>query len=229
MKKAIFITSSGTDMGKTYISALLVKAIRKQGINCGYFKPALSGANYSKKGKLIPGDAAYCCQTTGIKEKPEDLVSYMFEPAVSPHLAAKQEGIKINPDKILGDFNRISQAYEYIIVEGCGGLTCPLIDFNQRSPYLVADLVSEMGLNAMTIIPSGLGGIHAALSSEAFAKEKDINNIGFICNRWKETDLLHQDNIQMIEKIIKKPVYLKVPNNCIELCLSDDFMKLLFL
>ena len=44
MTKAIFITATGTDVGKTYISGLIVKKLRALGYNCGYFKPALSGA-----------------------------------------------------------------------------------------------------------------------------------------------------------------------------------------
>ena len=44
MKQGIFVTATGTDVGKTYVSGLLVKALRARGINAGYFKPALSGA-----------------------------------------------------------------------------------------------------------------------------------------------------------------------------------------
>ena len=46
MTKGIFITATGTDVGKTYVSALIVKKLRELGINCGYYKPALSGAEF---------------------------------------------------------------------------------------------------------------------------------------------------------------------------------------
>ena len=65
MTKAIFVTATGTDVGKTYISALIVKKIRELGYNCGYFKPALSGA-IEKDGKLIPGDCDFVLKTAGI-------------------------------------------------------------------------------------------------------------------------------------------------------------------
>ena len=92
MTKCIFITATGTDVGKTYISALLVKKLRELGYNCGYFKPALSGAEV-RNGKLIPGDCNYVLKTAGIDANPMDYVSYVFKLAVSPHLASEIEKI----------------------------------------------------------------------------------------------------------------------------------------
>ena len=71
MTKAIFITATGTDVGKTYISALIVKKLRELGYNCGYFKPALSGAEIIN-GELIPGDCKFVIDTAGIDAKPID-------------------------------------------------------------------------------------------------------------------------------------------------------------
>ena len=69
MAKGIFVTATGTDVGKTYISALIVKKLRKIGINCGYFKPALSGAEIIE-GEIIPGDCKYVLKQAGITSNP---------------------------------------------------------------------------------------------------------------------------------------------------------------
>ena len=58
MSKNLFITATGTDIGKTYISALIVKKMREAGFNCGYFKPVLSGVEV-KDNKLISSDCNY--------------------------------------------------------------------------------------------------------------------------------------------------------------------------
>ena len=71
MTKGIFITATGTDIGKTYVSALIVKSMRKAGLNCGYYKPALSGAQTSKDGTLIPGDCAYVFKNAGLTFRPK--------------------------------------------------------------------------------------------------------------------------------------------------------------
>ena len=97
MTKGIFITATGTDVGKTYVSALIVKTLRKQGINCGYYKPALSGDVY-------PNDCEYVLKTAGIEKDANDYVSYKFKPALSPHLASQIENNPIKLEKIKTDF-----------------------------------------------------------------------------------------------------------------------------
>ena len=74
--KSIFITATGTDVGKTYISGLLVKKMREVGLNCGYYKPALSGAIRQSDGTLLPGDCDYVVKTAGLDVLPLDCVTY---------------------------------------------------------------------------------------------------------------------------------------------------------
>ena len=69
MTKGLFISATGTDVGKTYVTALLVKALRQAGYEAGYYKAALSGAVPDGQ-SLVPGDAQYVCQTAGIPEEP---------------------------------------------------------------------------------------------------------------------------------------------------------------
>ena len=95
-EKGIFITATGTDVGKTYISALLVKLLRENGVNCGYFKPALSGISPD-----IVSDVQYLSEVSGGNFTLEDNVSYSFKEAVSPHLASFRAGEKISLDKII--------------------------------------------------------------------------------------------------------------------------------
>ena len=88
MSKNIFITATGTDIGKTYISALIVKKMRESGLNCGYFKPVLSGVR-ELSGHLVDSDANYVVQIADIPAMADECVSYWWKEAVSPHLAVK--------------------------------------------------------------------------------------------------------------------------------------------
>ena len=99
MSKGIFITATGTDIGKTYVTGLIVNA----GLNAGYYKAALSGAEI-RNDEMIPGDAEFVAKTAGIPAKPADLVSYIYKEAVSPHLAALREGNPVEMDKIKADY-----------------------------------------------------------------------------------------------------------------------------
>ena len=84
MTGGVFVVSTGTDVGKTYVAALLVRYYREKGVNAGYFKAALSGAERLPDGSLLPGDAETVCRIGGLSDPPEALVPYVFEEAVSP-------------------------------------------------------------------------------------------------------------------------------------------------
>ena len=92
MSKGLFITGTGTDVGKTYVSGLILKKLRENGLSCGYFKAAMSGNVRGENGALILGDAAFVKQISGISQALEDTCPYVYERAVSPHLAARLEG-----------------------------------------------------------------------------------------------------------------------------------------
>ena len=75
MSKKIFITGTGTDVGKTYISALIVKKMRDSGFNCGYYKPVISGVT-EMCGHLMDSDVNYVIQAANISAEPESCTSY---------------------------------------------------------------------------------------------------------------------------------------------------------
>ena len=99
MSKGIFITATGTDIGKTFVTGLIVKLLRENNINASYYKAALSGAEIID-GQLIPGDAKYVCDISKLDEDPKSLVSYIYKTAVSPHLASQIENNPIELTKI---------------------------------------------------------------------------------------------------------------------------------
>lgn len=197
MTKGIFITATGTDVGKTFISALLVKKMRDTGLNCGYFKPALSGAEIIN-GKLIPGDCAYVLKTAKINADPLDFVSYVFEPAVSPHLAAETENKEICLDKIKNDFERIKKSFDYIVVEGAGGIVCP---FNMKKNLLLSDIIKPLGLDTVIVANALLGSINSTVLTVEYAKQHNINIKGIVLNMYDENDIMQRDNKKCIEKL----------------------------
>lgn len=138
MNKGVFITGASTDVGKTYVSSLIVKNLRENNVNCGYFKGALSGA-YLEDNELIPGDAKEVCIRSNLNCNPKDLVSYIFKELVSPHLAAKINNEYIESNKIKADFDKISKNCDFMVVEGCGGIICPLRFDNKK---MIEDLTN---------------------------------------------------------------------------------------
>ena len=198
MSRAVFITATGTDVGKTYVTALIVKRLREAGINAGYYKAALSGAE-ERDGKLVPGDADFVARTSGMTEPPESLVSYIYKNPLSPHLAAQIEGNPPELDAIKRDFARALKKYDYLCVEGCGGIVCP-IRWDERK-IMLEDIIKACGLAVVIVAPSGLGSINSAVLTVEHARAAGIKVRGIIMNRYDETQLMHRDNKYMIEQL----------------------------
>lgn len=210
MAKGIFITATGTDAGKTYVSALIVKSMRERGFNCGYYKPALSGAEITNDGKIIPGDADYVLKTAGIEEPPENYVSYIFKPAVSPHLASEMENNPIKLEKIKSDFERIKKEFDYLLVEGAGGIVCP---FNIEEGILLPDVIKALNLDTLLVADAGLGTINSTVLTAEYAKYHGINIKGIILNKFDENSLMQRDNKAQIEKLTGIKVVAEVKEN----------------
>ena len=198
MTKAVFITATGTDVGKTYISALIVKKMRELGYNCGYFKPALSGAEIID-GKIIPGDCNYVLKQAGIDAPPENYVSYVFKTAVSPHLASEIENNPIKIEKIKSDFARIKKEFDYIVVEGAGGIVCP---FNLgKEKLMLPDVIKTLGLDIVIVASASLGTINSTVLTTEYAINNGIKVRGIILNNYDENDLMQKDNKIQVEAL----------------------------
>lgn len=82
MSRALFITGTGTDIGKTYVTGLIVKKLAEHKKNPGYYKAAMSGNARRPDGSLIPGDALFVQQCSGISQPLEDIVKELNLPSV---------------------------------------------------------------------------------------------------------------------------------------------------
>ena len=92
MSKSLFVTGTGTDIGKTYITGLILKKLNAITNSAAYYKAAMSGNERDASGELIPGDAVYVKNISGIDQPLEDMCPYVYENAYSPHLASRIEG-----------------------------------------------------------------------------------------------------------------------------------------
>ncbi len=226
MTKGIFVTATGTDIGKTFISGLLVKKMRDFGLNCGYFKPALSGAERASDGSLVPGDARFVLETAGIKRNPTEVVSYIYEEAVSPHLAAERTGNLIYLDKIKQDFNRIKQEYEYLLVEGCGGIVCP-INLSDKK-LLLEDIIKGLNLDVIIVADGGLGTINSTVLTVEYAAHHGINVRGIILNNFDENNFMHQDNLIQTENLTGIKVIGTAEKHAKDLKIEKDTLLSIF-
>ena len=227
MGKALFITGTGTDIGKTYVTGLIVKKLREAGLDGGYYKAALSGAIPDEAGHLLPGDALYVNDTAGLGEKMENLVTYVYREAVSPHLAAKINHLPIDFDRVKADFARAKDRYGYLTMEGSGGIICPL-RWDEQQHVVLDDLVKELGLGVLIIADAGLGTINSAVLTIEHLRARDIPIRGLIFNKYVPGDLMQDDNAAMIEALTGVKVVAYVKEGDTDLAIDVDFLKDLY-
>ncbi|MFC4780307.1 dethiobiotin synthase [Eubacterium multiforme] len=199
MRSGVFITGTDTEVGKTFISSLLVKGLRDYGVDAGYFKSVLSGGFY-ENGKLVPKDAKEVCEISGLKEDYENMVSYVLKNPYSPHLAAHVEDVDINIEKIINDYRNMMDKYEFLIVEGSGGVFCP-IKIEGDEILFSDDVIKNLGLSTILVTRAGIGTLnHTALTVEHL-RDIGVDIRGIIINGYNENDIMHRSNKEVIEKL----------------------------
>lgn len=220
MDKGIFITGTGTDVGKTYVTALIVKKLNEEGIKTGYYKAAISGAN-----SIENSDAGYVKKISKINQKEDTLLSYIYITPVSPHLASKIEGKPVNMTKILKDFNRVKNKYDFIVVEGSGGIVCPIRYDNIENIFL-EDIIKKLELKSLIVADAGLGTINSVVLTVSYMKSKNITVSGIILNNYKG-GIMEEDNIYMIEKITGVKVISCVSKDDKDIYIDEKYLKLI--
>ena len=122
MAKKLFVTGTGTDVGKTYVTGLILKKLHQSGETAAYYKAAMSGNDRGPDGTLYPGDALRVKELSGIPQPVEEMCPYVYEQAVSPHLAARWEGRPVQAEVVYAGFARLCAAYSWVTMEGSGGI-----------------------------------------------------------------------------------------------------------
>lgn len=199
MIKGMFVVGTGTDIGKTYVTGLIVKALIQSGKKAAYYKAAMSGNERDEKGELIPGDALAVKKLSGTAQELSEMCPYIYEAAVSPHLAAKIEGKPIELSIVKDGFAKLSQSYEWIVAEGSGGIICPIRHDEQK--IMLPDVIKSFDLPCVLIADAGLGTINSVVLTCEYMKNHNIPLKGIIFNRYDESSLMVRDNLAMCEEL----------------------------
>ena len=223
MSKNLFITGTGTDVGKTYVTGLIVKKLREGGASSAYYKAAMSGNERRTDGTLIPGDALQVKTMSGVEQPLEEMCPYIYETAVSPHLAAKIEGNPIEMECVLKNFDRVCGTYDYVTVEGSAGIFCPL-RFDEQKVQL-EDFIKARSLACLMIADAGLGTINAVVLTAEYMKARKIPVKGIIFNHYEPGNPLHEDNRLMCEAMTGLNVVACVKDGDMDLDIPFELLE----
>lgn len=159
---SIVVTGTDTGVGKTVTSALILARYCRK-LKLGYWKPVATGAAEGRDTSFI---LEMCVGKAEVLEE-----VYLFDPPLSPHLAAARSGVEIDPERILEALVSHGTQGEdrSLVIEGIGGLLVPLTSRG----YLFADLLGDLHLPCLVVARSTLGTInHTLLTLEALRSRR---------------------------------------------------------
>lgn len=221
MSKGLFISATGTDVGKTYVTALIVKKLRRAGFNAGYYKAALSGADC-----IEDSDAGFVNKTAQIGQEEKSLLSYLYKNAVSPHLAAKLEGNPVEKNVVISDYKAVQEKYDYVTVEGSGGIVCP-IRYDDKARYFLEDIIKWLKLPVLLVADAGLGTINSVVLTHEYMQNHGLKLQGIILNNYTGS-IMQNDNIKMIEDMTGQKVLAKIAPNDTDIDIDIEILRSLY-
>jgi len=173
---AVFVTGTGTEVGKTVVAAVLAHALAEEGKRVAVFKPAVTGLE--EEGET---DHALLRRASGSDQSDAEIAPYRYGPPASPHLAAAIAGEEIDPGRLREAAQAAAASADTIVCEGVGGLLVPL------SPsYLVRDLAADLGYPLVVVASPGLGTINHTLLTLESARTAGLEVAAVVLNPWPE-------------------------------------------
>ncbi|WP_415846163.1 dethiobiotin synthase [Stutzerimonas zhaodongensis] len=206
MTVAFFITGTDTEVGKTTIAAALLHAARQAGLSTAAAKPVASGCERTTDG-LRNNDALALLGECSLSMRYEQVNPFAFEPAIAPHLAARETGIELSVAKLLQPVrDMLEMGADFSVVEGAGGWRVPL-----AGRETLSDLSIQLGLPVILVVGVRLGCInHALLSAEAIARD-GLHLAGWVANIVDPATSRLQENLETLTERLAAPCLGQVP------------------
>ena len=194
--RGVFVTGTGTEVGKTVVAAVLARAAASSGRRVAVFKPAVSGLEGYEASGAEP-DHELLRRAAGSTQRDEEIAPYRYGPPLSPHLAAELRGAEIEPARLLDGARAAAAAADVLICEGVGGFLVPL-----TRTYLVRDFARQLELPVVIAAPAGLGTINHTLLTLEAVRGAGLDVAAVVLTPWPpEPGALERSNRETIERL----------------------------
>ena len=207
MSRTLFITGTGTDIGKSALSLATVLWARSRGLTVAYLKPVQCGSRRSGPG--VYGDADWVSDMC--PDRIEAGAVYTFTDAVSPHLAAERAGAWVDVEWLAQQAELVARRCDLLVVEGAGGAAVPL----NREGLSLADVAAAQGWPCLIGAMPGLGTLHHTLTTAHFLRARGATVMGFAFIQstpdMGQGDPLARDNAATLEGLLQLPHIGTVP------------------
>jgi dethiobiotin synthetase len=207
MTRGIFITGTDTGVGKTVITAALLRLAGRQGLRAVGLKPVASGSDRGAQG-LRNIDAETLRAAASLKLPYETVNPFCFEPAIAPHLAARESGTPVRLEDLLAWYRRASAGADLALVEGAGGWRVPL-----HPDGFLSDLPEAFGLDVVLVVGLRLGCLnHARLTFESIVSAGRCRFAGWIGNEIDPACERREEIVATLAGLLGRPALGRVPH-----------------
>ncbi|WP_137937067.1 dethiobiotin synthase [Chitinivorax sp. B] len=206
MANGFFITGTDTEVGKTFVTALLLRELNRNGRAALGMKPVASGCHIGADG--LTNEDVEALLSAGHHQVPHRLLNpYAFEPPISPHIAALRAGVVVSFQELKTAYDTLTEQADTVLVEGAGGWLAPISDVVD-----MADLAAFLSLPVIMVVGMRLGCLnHAVLTARAI-QASGCQLLGWVANRVVPDMLEFDANLVTLERRISAPLLGLVPH-----------------
>ncbi len=205
MGKGIFITGTDTGVGKTAVTASLARSVQAQGLSVGVMKPIETGANQAN---TLRSDAHRLKNALQSTQSPDSVCQYAFPDPIAPLSAANRWKQTINLQSIQSAYLKLTENYEWVFIEGVGGVMVPITNDSQ-----VRDLIKMLQLPCIIVGHAILGSVNHLLLTLDALTNLEIQVLAIILNHSQPANnseihqLQTESTVQLIQKLSGVPVF----------------------
>lgn len=203
---AVFITATGTDIGKTFVTAGLLRYLREKGEAASAIKPVLSGYE-SPAGS----DPARLLEAMGERVSDEAVARispWRFAAPLSPDMAAAREGREIDFDALIAFCREHAAAPGTLLVEGVGGVMVPL-----DGRHTVLDWMAALGCPAVLVTGSYLGSLSHTLTAAAALERAGVKAIATVVNDTGTGEVPPADTAATLRRFLPQSEIVLLPRH----------------
>lgn len=205
-KQWLFITGTDTDVGKTVVACGFLAAANQQGLRTAAIKPVAAGCEVTEQG-MTNSDALQLQAAASHKLSYQQINPVALEPAIAPHIAAAEAGVRMSASRLVGYCRGVSLLpVDMVVIEGAGGWRVPI-----NSRETLADVAQELECAVIVVVGMRLGCLnHALLTMEAIRRD-GLQIAGWVANILDTEMPRLQENIDTLKQSINEPCLGIVP------------------
>jgi dethiobiotin synthetase len=201
----LFITGTDTGVGKTVVTAAIARAVRRQGCSVRVCKPVATGAVLTDHG-CIAEDTRMLADAAG-ETNLQEVTPWAFSAPAAPPVAARLAGVVLELEEVATAVRRRLSPYSTLLVEGVGGLLCPLTE-----EATVADLMVELDLPVVIVVRRSLGTLNHTLLTLEAARRRGLDVCGLVvCETEQVRSVAEETNVDELRRLIDVPLLAVVP------------------